>query len=565
MSLEGQEHPETGLKDVFDILVKAPPEQLLSLTFLLGESLEENLLHALCLIVLQKEVRALDKLQTLKDNYFASQLAVKLQISEGKLEAFAEHCGSFPELAGGSLAALARIFKVLSEKRMCDPRLRDLAYKRALLSDNQAAGSCEKLDYDLLAEEAKGVCGPQFAEWACSPKDLRSEPRQDLEGSLDAGNTTLKVTLSQDQCERADSLPSPLQVTSSMPSYPTHLEISVPPTATFPDDKETPGTSDESKLKTKPALIVYECEAKNTLGQTLSPQPESTQAPPSGAKKHSKMKAEGSKNQPTKATVAPTSTNVVLPKAPVPESKYAEGDEKAIFYDFVILHDQEDEDEAERMREKVGAVIGSEGATLAGDFAVPGKRSLRCVEDAINNSAFTFLLLTRNFNEGMLDIQADSALINSINKRHKYNTVIPLLPKENSMPKESLPMVLGTINPLEENKAFDRKIKKIFTPRKIENQKKIWTVEQAVKREIERQERLKHLNQAQQEMIKECTTAQLLVQENVRLSLEGNYLESVVSARPSIHIENANYVMIGNDSTMTVSGAADKDDSGEEQ
>ncbi|XP_037315392.2 TIR domain-containing adapter molecule 1 [Pungitius pungitius] len=586
MSHEGQEHPETGLKDVLDILVKAPPQRLLSLTFQLGDSPEDNIVHALCLIILQQEVRALDKLQTLKDNYFATQLAVKLQISKGKLEDFAEHCGSFRELAVGSLAALARIFKVLSEQRMCDPYLRDLAYKRALLGDNQATGGCEKLDYDLLAEEAKVVCGPQCAEWACSPKDLRSGPCHDLVGSLDAGNTTLKVTLSQDQSERAYSLPSPLQETSSMPSYPTHLEISIPPTATFLDDKENP---DESKLKTKPALTDNEWEANNTLGSSLTSQPESTQPPLSGANQHSQVDelaaAEGSKslNQPTKPTVAPpTSTNIVLPKNPVPheveESNDAEEDEKADFYDFVILHAEEDEVEAERIREKMEEVIGSEGATYSGDFAIPGKSSLRCVEDAIYNSAFTFLLLTRNFHTRMLDTQTDCALINAINNRHKYNTVIPLLPKENAMPKVSLPLVLQTINPLEENRTFDRKIKKIFTPAKIRDQRKIWNAEQTAKREIERQERRKKLHRSQQKLIRERSAAQLPDEENMRLLLarkcllgpgvppeQGDAMGPWQHHPHSIHIEHAKYIMIGNDSTMTVSGAADKDDSGEDQ
>ncbi|KAM8850106.1 TIR domain-containing adapter molecule 1 [Spinachia spinachia] len=592
MSHKGQEHSETGLKDVFDILVKALPERLLSLTFQLGESPEDNVVHALCLIILQKEERALDKLQTLKDNYLATQLAVMLRTSGGKLKDFAEHCGSFQDLAVGSLAALARIFKVLSEKRMCDPYLRDLAYRRAFLRVNEAASGCEKLDYELLAEEAKVVCGPELAEWASSPKDLRSGPHHDPVGSMDAGNTTLKVTLPQDQSGRAHSLHCPLEVTSSMPSYPTHLEISIPPTATL-DDKKTQETSDKSKLETKPALIVDEGEAKNPV----TSQPESTHPHVSGATQHSKMDelaaADSSKsgglfaqnetlNQPTKPTVAPpTSTDTVLPKKPVPykmeESKEAEGGEKAIFYDFVILHAPEDEDEAERIREKVGAVTGSEGATFSGDFAIPGKSSLRCVEDAIDNSAFTFLLLTRNFHTRMLNLQTDSALINSINKRHKYNTVIPFLPKENSIPEMSLPMVLRTIIKLEENKAFDRKIKKIFSPAVIKNQRKTWNAEQTVKRQIERQERLKNLNQTQRELIKECTAAQLLEDENMRLSLARKCLLGAVvppeqgdnmgpwPRHSNIHIENARYIMFGNDSKMTVSGAADKDDSEEHQ
>ncbi|KAM6919380.1 TIR domain-containing adapter molecule 1 isoform 2-T2 [Lycodopsis pacificus] len=538
MSHGGQEDQGTGLKDVFDILVKAPPERLLSLTFQLGESPEENIVHALCLIILQKEARALDRLQRLKNHHLATQLVEKWQMSGGKLEDFAVRCGHFQELAGESLAPLARIFKVLSEQRLCDPCLRNLAYKRALSSDHLKTSSCEKLEHGHLTEEAKVVCGPQFAEWMCSSNDLKSGPYRDPLNGLDEGNATLRVTLPQGESERAHSLPSPLQVTSSMPSYPTHLEISTPPTASFPDDRVAPETSDESKLKTEPALVVSECEAENALSQSLASQPRPSQPPMSDAKHHSKMDealaAEGSKsdsliaqnktlNQTTRPSFAPpTATNIVLPKMPAPyemqDSKDAEEEGEAIFYSFVILHAPEDDDVAESMRERVKAVIGSDGATFSGDFAIPGKSTLRCVEDAIDNSAFTLLLLTRNFNTRLLEVETDSALINSINKRHKYNTVIPLLPGENCMHRDSLPLVLRTINPLEENKSFDRKITKLFCRATIERQRKIWNADQLVKREMERQERLKNLNQSQQQLIKEFATAQLLEEEIISLA-----------------------------------------------
>ncbi|XP_068594168.1 TIR domain-containing adapter molecule 1 [Cebidichthys violaceus] len=596
MSHGGQEDQGTGLKDILDILVKAPPERLLSLTFQLGESPEENIVHALCLIILQKEERALDKLQRLKNSHLATQLVEKWQMSGGKLEDFAVRCGHFREVAGGSLAPLARVFKVLSEQRLCDPCLRNLAYKRALSSDEQKASSCEKLERGHLAEEAKVVCGPQFTEWV-------SGPRRDPLGSLDEGNATLRVTLPQPQSERAHSLPSPLQVTSSMPSYPTHLEISIPPTALVQDDRVTPETSDEPKLKTKPALVVSECEATNALSGSLASQPRSSHPVLSGEEHHSKtdeaLAAEGSKShsliaqnktlsQTTGPTFAqPTATNIVLPKMPAPKEMQVgrdaeEEEEEAIFYSFVILHAPEDDDVAESMRERVMAAAGSDGATFSGDFAIPGKSTLRCVEDAINNSAFTLLLLTRNFNTRMLEVEMDSALINSINKRHKYNTVIPLLPLENCMHRDSLPLVLRTINPLEENRSFDRKIQKLFCRAKIQNQRKIWKTEQLVKREIERQERLKNLNQSQKQLIKECTTAQLLDEEKMRLLLarklrlgpfvppeqdngEGRLHRQQQQQQPNIHIENANYIIIGNDSQMTVGGGADKGDSEEEQ
>lgn len=248
------------------------------------------------------------------------------------------------------------------------------------------------------------------------------------------------------------------------------------------------------------------------------------------------------------------------------ESNSPEEEDEAIFYAFVILHAPEDADVAESMRERLETVIGSHGATFSEDFATPGKSTLRCVEDAINNTAFTLLLLTRNFNTRMLELKTNSALINSINKKHKYNTVIPLLPRENCMPRQSIPIVLQTIVPLEENRSFERKIQKSLSPARIKKQKKIWSDEQTVKMAIERQERLKQLNQHQKQLIKECASAQFLAQKLLlgpTVPPEQDGGDGRACWPRNIHIENAKYIMIGNDSQMTVDlgGGANKDES----
>lgn len=586
MSQGGQENRGTGLRDVFEILVRAPKERLESLTFQLGESPEDNIVHALCLIVLQRGAQALNKLQMLRDNNLAKYLAEKWQKSGGKFEDFSIHCGDFQEFEWEPLAILARIFKVLSEQSLCDSHLRTLAYKRALSSRDQKASNSKDLEYEQFREEAKVVCGPQFEE--CSIASLKSGGfNSELHSSLDKGSKTIKVNLSQDQSTRAHCLPSPLQVSSSIPSYPTHLEISIPPTASFQDNSSTPETSHVSKLNTP--VPVSETVAENAQGKSQTSEgPPLNEPPMYGAKKPLRVEetfaAESSKSR---QLIAPTQTigtnvvisaakNIILPKMPVVnDSNSAEEEDEAIFYAFVILHAPEDADMAESMREKLETVIGGEGATFSGDFATPGKSTLTCVEDAINNSAFTILLLTRNFNTHMQEIETNSALINSINKSHKYNTVIPLLPRENAMPRQSIPLVLQTIVPLEENKSFERSIRRTLSPATIGKQRKIWTVEQTVKKEIERQQRLKQLNQHQKQLIKECETAASLEKEHLRLVMTQKlYLDPDVpleqeggrswwQQHPNIHIENARYIMIGNDSQMTVdcSGGAEKEDS----
>ncbi|XP_039998894.1 TIR domain-containing adapter molecule 1 [Xiphias gladius] len=590
MSHEGQGNPGTGLRDIFDILVKEPTERLISLTVQLGESPEDNIIHALCLIILQREEQALNKLQMLKDNCLANHLAERWQMSGGKLEEFGVHCGWFQKFTGESLAALARIFKVLSERRLCDPLLRNLAYQRALSIDSQKTSNCEDLEYDQLREEAKVVCGPQFGEWIFSSRDLKSGSYHDPHRSLDEVNTTLKIT---DQSERAYSLPSPLQASSSMPSYPTHLEISIPPTASFQGDKTSPDISDKSKLNTCALLAPVQSQSSE------DPQPISNEPALLEARKDSKIDAAESKkldrhiapndtpNKTTKPSTEPrfalaTATNTFLPKVPFPnemhESKSAEEEEEAIFYAFVILHAPEDADVAESMKEKLETFTGCEGATFSEDFAIPGKSTLRCVEDAINNSAFTLLLLTRNFNTRMVEMETDSALINSINKKYKHNTVIPLLPGENCMPRQSIPMVLQTIVPLQENRNFEKKVKKSLSPAKIKDQKRIWTEGQRMKSQIERQEELKRLNQYQKQLIQECKISQSLERENLNFLMAQKLLLSPSvppeqdggdgrarwqQQQPNIHIENAKYIMIGNDSQMTLDfcGGTNKDDS----
>lgn len=585
MSHQGQDNPETGLRDVFDILAKAPTERLQSLTVQLGESPEENIIHALCLVLLQREVQALNKLQMQRENRLANHLAEKLQMGGGNSEEFRDHCGDLQELTGETLATLARIFKVLFEQRLCDPLLRNLAYQRALSTYGQKTSNCENLKFDQLREEAKDVCGPQLAEWMST--FYHDPPR-----SLDEKNTTLNVTLLCD--ERAHSLPTPLQACSLEPSYPTHLEISIPPTIPFQEDKRIPETSDESKLNT-PILLFGGCEAKNASEQSQTfeePRSKSNESTLIEAKKDSMMAAGFATehkrlNSHTETNTKPSSdinlslpaaANISLPKTPVShemhDSEGAEAEEEATFYAFVILHAPQDASMAENMKEKLEAVVGSEGATFSDAFAIPGKSTLTCVEDAVNNSAFTFLLLTCNFNTRMLEMKTNSALINSINKEHKYNTVIPLLPRENCLPRQNIPLVLSTIVPLEETKSFEKKIQKALTPAKLKRLKNIWTAEQRVKIEIERQKRLKQLNQNEKQLIQEHKAVQLLEEENRRLrnlldhgKQHGGDGQARWQQPPNIHIENAQYIMIGNDSQMTVdtSGGADKNDNKEKE
>lgn len=562
-------------------------ERLISLTLQLSETPAERLIHVLTLIILQREEQAVEKLNTLKDHDLAKHLAEKWERSQGQLEDFATSCVHMEDFSLDSLVLLARVFKVLSEQRLCDLPLRNLAYKRALARDNQKTSTCEDQAYENLREEAKMVCG--FEEWMYSSPDLRSSSHQDSQSSFGRGSTALGMTLSQEQQEGVNSLPSPLKASSMAPSYPSHLEISIPPTALYPEERSTPEMSQTSNNK----HLISGSEANVARGD---PQPTTSESSGFAQNKHpmvdEKLAAQNTKLetlpgntcQPSLIpTPAASASQITMPAGSVTHEQQEaeeceeEEDEETTFYAFVILHAPVDAGIADSMRVRLERIIGSEGATFSDDFATAGKSSLRCVEDAINNTAFTILLLTRNFNTHMQDLETNSALLNSVNKAHKHNTVIPLLPQQNATKEMSL--VLQTITPLVEDRNFERKVRRSMSQAAIRKQYKIWIEEQKVKSQIKKQERLKQLKQHKKQFIREVEKTQSLESENIRLLMAQRLLLGSAiptqndseecrawwqqQQQPNIHINNAKYIMIGNDSQMTVDlgGGVDLNDS----
>lgn len=583
----GDHEERTGLKEVFDILRRAPPERLISLTFQLQETPEDRLLHALTLIILQRENQALEKLKTLKNHDLAKHLAEKLERSQGRLEDCATSCAHLEDLNLDSLMLLARVFKVLSEQRLCDPPLRNLAYKRALSRHHQKTSICEDQAYENFREEAKVVCG--FEEWMYSSPYLRSGSHQDTQSSLGRGSTALLTTPSQEQLEWANSLPSPLKANSMAPSYPSHLEISIPPTALYPEERSAPEVSQTSNNK-------HHISGSEANAAQEDPQSRTCESFGFAQNEHSQVdeKLAAQSIQESLPSYTSEPPPILTPAASASQTtspargemnkeqgadESEEEEEEPTFYAFVILHAPVDADVADSMRVRLESIIGSEGATFSDDFATAGKSTLRCVEDAINNTAFTVLLLTRNFNTHMQDLETNSALLNSVNKTHKHNTVIPLLPQHNSMPRQDISMILQTIIPLVEDRNFERKVLRAMSKTAIRRQHKIWLEEQKVKGQIKKQERLRRQKQHNKQFIRERERAQLLEKENIVLtqrlllgcpmSMQNDgeqcraWWQQQPQQQPNIHINNAKYIMIGNDSQMTVDlgGGVDLNDS----
>lgn len=637
----------TGLVDAFKILSKVPYERQLSLTFKLGDSLAEELVHAMSLICLGKRSEALNKLQALGDNnIIAKHLAEKMRMCGVKLEALTVSIGPFQECTLGTLADLARIFKVLAEERLCDSSLRDLAYQTVLATYKNSSEESSESEYIQmqLREEANRVCGPQIEDTVggmCFPKDsssgLCSIP------PLDQGSTALRKSGFPNQTGSGHSPPSSLRDDTSICSYPSHLEISVSETVGFktsnipsqpppmnlePVQSPVPhygtNTGEEGAFKyfsrvtsrdipptqnvPKPVKgkmdrvtsVAVSCEHRTgseevrvsplspvnfTPAHTKFNNPESPNAHSKPCPKNNLVPPSNT-NRPT---FHPTTTEPVSASFPLktPNQKM---EEEEVFFSFVILHAAEDVDMAEKLKEELESIVGGEGATFSQNFAIPGRNTLMCVEDAINNSAFTILMLTRNFNTRLLEVETSSVLMNAIENLHKYNTVIPFLPQENRMPRENMPKVLRIFIPLEEGNAFEKKAKRAMAPANIAKQRRLWLSEQAVRAQVRKQERLRQEERFQMDLIRGQETERMqryLLQQQrsnqpstpAMPHFTAPFLGSTpinvsnMSVTPpqhewshpagNIHIQNARYVMFGNDSKMTVGQGGDS--SGDEE
>uniref|UniRef100_A0A8K9X816 TIR domain-containing protein n=1 Tax=Oncorhynchus mykiss TaxID=8022 RepID=A0A8K9X816_ONCMY len=553
----------TGLVDAFKILSKVPYERQLSLTFKLGDSLAEELVHAMSLIRLGKRSEALNKLQALGDNnIIANHLAEKVRMCGVKLEDLTVSMVPFQECTVGTLADLARIFKVLAEERLCDSSLRDLAYQTALATfknKNSGEESSESEYIQMqLREEANRVCGPQIEDTVggmCFPKDsssgLCSIP------TLDQGSTALQKPGFPNQTGSSHSPPSSLRDDTSICSYPSHLEISVSETVGF-KTSNIPSVAVSCEHRTGSEVRVSPLSPVNfTPVQTKFDKPESPNAHSKPCPKNN-LVPPSNNNRPTSH---PTTTEPVSASVPL-KTPNQEEEEEEVFFSFVILHAAEDVDMAEKFKEELESIVGGEGATFSQDFAIPGRNTLMCVEDAINNSAFTILMLTRNFNTRLLEVETSSVLMNAIENLHKYNTVIPFLPQENRMPRENMPKVLRIFIPLEEGNAFERKAKRAMAPARIAKQRRLWLSEQAVRAQVRRQERLRLEERLQMDLIRGQETERM---QRYLLQQQLSNQPSTPAIHPpgNIHIQNARYIMFGNDSKMTVGQGGDS--SGDEE
>ncbi|NXK38782.1 TCAM1 protein, partial [Piprites chloris] len=154
------------------------------------------------------------------------------------------------------------------------------------------------------------------------------------------------------------------------------------------------------------------------------------------------------------------------------------------FFTFVVLHASEDETVAHRVKNLLESMGVSNGATLCEDFSVAGRSHMAGFLEAMENSAFMILLLTKNFTCNLCLFQTDTALMQSIQDPSKHYSVIPFLPKVNALEHSQIPRMLSALVTLNESSPmFPRVVQNTFNPKKISQKKAMW--EQTQRRKLQ--------------------------------------------------------------------------------
>lgn len=145
------------------------------------------------------------------------------------------------------------------------------------------------------------------------------------------------------------------------------------------------------------------------------------------------------------------------------------------FFTFVVLHASEDEMVAHQVKDLLEGMGVPNGATLSEDFFIAGRSHMICFQEAMENSAFVILLLTKNFPCNLCLFQTDTALMQSILDPSKKDSIIPFLPKKNALECSQIPTMLSSLVTLNESSPhFSKNVLRTFNPRKIMEKKALW-------------------------------------------------------------------------------------------
>lgn len=569
----------SGLAEAFEILSQATEERLLSLTYKMGNTCAEVMVHAMCLILLKKNEDAHAKLIANGDSKVVNFLAEMIKTHGERLNS--SHIGGFkiswPDV--GTLLDIARVFAVLVRERLCDSSLRDQAYRTTLATSKRA--DLRSVDVENILEEIKNVCGFQASgEFPRSNTSYENGRLRSIDGSV--GNISHPSSLRSSSICSSHSLEisSPTITESNMEGKPLTLRMAQTSESSTCRDQALRSLDRTTSI---PATSLQTPRTPDTVNGSTSPKPKpcfdrsgSSQLLTS---KNTNPGFDFSSNptNTTKLRSQPANlnqyTNMQNPHTNVIPQPASEVEDT--FYSFVILHEPEDVDEAQRLKSRLERIISGVGATLS-EFEEPGRSTLCCMEDAINNSAFTLLLLTRNFNTNLSETSTDSAIFNSLEKHHKRNSVIPLLPLENYLPKDRRRLVLRGTVPLDESsRTFERGALRAMAPERVACQRKVWMEEQRIKKATEERKRLQEDRSRNMDLRRETERlARLRFESGMTPVFDAAvgqdrgpmHQQHAAWQQPScIHIGSAQNVMIGNNSTMNIdhvqqSSEEDEDD-----
>lgn len=536
-----------SLSNAFNILGTAGRDRLLYLKHKL-KTLRPvwpgvDLLHAMVLLTLGQETEARISLEALKADAVARLVARQWAGMDSSAEAMEEP----PDLPW----AVARVYHLLAEEKLCLAPVRDVAYRAAL----HAFSSRDDPQLGELQEEARDRCGwdivgdlgdfqPLHSTLGCLPPSsascsvTRSQPQPiedplgwsrgcslrstgspaSLASNLEISQSPTLALLSQHRSPRGPSrlcdeppVPEPTPAGFQEPeemSWPASEEIAdtlLPPNSPAPRLPEVAldaGLSNPSEAPKTSTHYPVECTE-------VSPAPKSLASP---SRNTCPVKDQMPLQVPVEDTTSPTAqpcpptpstpkTSPPYPSVSTPCSAHPasvnpcppspESEQK--FYNFVVLHAKADEHIALRVRERLEALGVPDGATFCEDFQVPGRSKLRCLQDAIDHSAFTILLLTANFDCCLSLHQVSQSLMSSLTRQGWQDCVVPFLPLESSLSQlspETASLLTSLVWLDEHSQIFARKVANTFKPHKLRACKANWKKEQDARALLEQRRHL---------------------------------------------------------------------------
>lgn len=526
-----------SLSSAFDILGAAGQDKLLYLkhklkTLRLGCQ-GADLLHVMVLLTLGQETEARISLEALKADAVARLVA--------RQWAGMDSSASAPEETPDVSWTVARVYHLLAEEKLCPAPMRDVAYRAAL----QAFSSREDPQLGELQEEARDRCGwdivgdpgafqPLHSNLGCLPPSsgthslpqpieaplgwsrgcsLRSTGSPaSLASNLEISQSPTMALLSLQRsshgpsrlCDEppASPVPEPVPTGGQEPeemSWPPSGEMAdtpVPPNSPGPRLPEVALDASPAGLSEAPDTSTHypvECTEVSPAPKSLpspsrSPCPVKDQMPlqrpiediTSSTAQPCPPTPSAPKTSPSSPSPPPPSSAPPASSSPCPPPPMSDSSEQN-FYNFVVLHAKEDEHIALRVRKKLQALGVPDGATFCEDFQVPGRGELRCLQDAIDHSAFTILLLTANFDCRLSLHQVNQSLMHSLTQHGRQDCVVPFLPLESSRAQLSpdASSLLSSLVWLDEHSPiFSRKVANTFKPRMLRAYKANWRKEQ---------------------------------------------------------------------------------------